>query len=176
MRDREPAIADDARPLLHELAAFHPQSWGWALHCCGRRRDEAQDVLQEAYCRAASRAGAFAGGSSLRTWFFGIVRRTALEAHRRGARTARWSDRDGDAVRQEPGRDLERDEERSRLQRCLARIAPRQREVLHLVFYQELTVEQAATVMGVSPGTARQHYHRGKQALRRLLTAEGAQP
>jgi DNA-directed RNA polymerase specialized sigma24 family protein len=51
----------------------------------------------------------------------------------------------------------------------------RQRDVLHLVFYQEMTVEEAADVLGVSVGTARTHFARGKGRLREILAAREKQ-
>jgi DNA-directed RNA polymerase specialized sigma24 family protein len=51
-------------------------------------------------------------------------------------------------------------------------LSPRQREVLHLVFYQDLTIAAAAGVLNISIGSARVHYERGKAQLRRLLGDE----
>jgi RNA polymerase sigma-70 factor (ECF subfamily) len=59
--------------------------------------------------------------------------------------------------------------ESARLAAALAQLPERQREIVHLVFYGELTIEEAARIAGVALGTARTHYARGKQKLRELL-------
>ena len=56
--------------------------------------------------------------------------------------------------------------------RALNQLSVQQQQVLHLVFYQECTIEEAAEVMRISLGTARTHYERGKRHLRERLTAE----
>ena len=56
---------------------------------------------------------------------------------------------------------------------ALQQLSTRQREVLHLVFYENLTIAEAADVLGVSLGSARVHYERGKAQLRRILGEDG---
>jgi RNA polymerase sigma factor (sigma-70 family) len=161
------------------LAELHPESFGWALHCCGWDRQEAEDVLQTAYLKVLDGRARFDGRSSVKTWLFAVIRRTAVE-RRRG----RWA-RSLLALRWQGGRPgppppatpeaLAGDAERAReLREALAGLPRRQRDVLHLIFYQDLTLEEAARVLGLSLGSVRTHYHRGKTALRRRLAGEGS--
>jgi RNA polymerase sigma-70 factor (ECF subfamily) len=156
--------------VARELAALHASSFGWALACCGRDRAAASDVLQQAYWKVLEGKATFGGGSSLKTWFFGVIRITALE-HRRWS-IARLFEPDPPPSVKQPDSLRAHKEIAERLSVALAALAPRQREVLHLVFYEEMTIEEAAKVMGISLGSARQHYDRGKKNLKEILGDE----
>lgn len=45
---------EDVTPIENELASLHGSSFGWALACCGRRREDAEDVLSDAYAKVLS--------------------------------------------------------------------------------------------------------------------------
>jgi RNA polymerase sigma-70 factor (ECF subfamily) len=157
-----------------ELGRLHGASFGWALWCCDHRRDEAEEVLQTAYLKVVEGTASFDGNSSLRTWFFGVIRRTAWEQRRRrwlrDGILGRWFTRQPAPVpAPDPEAVASASESGRALLQALADLPVRQREVLHLVFYQDLTVEEAARVLRISLGTARTHFARGKDQLRRRL-------
>jgi RNA polymerase sigma-70 factor (ECF subfamily) len=159
--------------LERELDHVHAAAFGWALACCAGNRATAEDVLQTTYLKVLDGRARFNGRSSFRTWLFGVVRRTAAEARRR-ERWGRWLPLVGFSASLGDGRPdsaiaLVRSEESRRLELALGKLPARQRETLHLVFYQDMTIAQAAEVLGVSLGTARTHYERGKVGLRRML-------
>lgn len=164
--------------LRAQLERLHAESFGWALHCSGRIRGDAEDVLQTAYLRVMSGKARFQGRSSFRTWLFGVIRRVAMETarreHSRETRVMRIvPDQVEDRETVDPQAELERGERREALLRALKELSERQREVLHLVFYQEMTIQEAGEIMGISLGSARTHYERGKRRLRSLLAEEG---
>ena len=162
---------ENAYSLQRELADLHPKSFGWALACCRYDRNDAEEVLQTSYLKVLSGRARFDRRSRFKTWLFGVIRRTAQETRRRRLLgrifLARMERLEPETA---PPAETSADPE---LLSLLRRLAARQREVLELVFYQDLSIHEAAAVMRVSLGTARVHYERGKKNLREALARRG---
>jgi len=161
------------RVQAEELEALHPSSYGWALGCCGYDREEAQDVLQAVYVKVLEGGARFDGASTLKTWLFAVIRRTAAERRRRRWMRAlafdRWRQRSVAPALPDPEQEAHGAESAHRLRAALRALPRRQREIVHLVFYQDLSLDDAARVSGISAGSARTHYHRAKARLRAIL-------
>ncbi|HEY0761172.1 MAG TPA: RNA polymerase sigma factor [Pyrinomonadaceae bacterium] len=156
--------------LKAELEILHPASFGWALSCCRQNHAEAEEVLQTVYLKILQGKASFRGESKLQTWLFAVIRKTAITEHRK--QLFRFvSSNSNPEIKVEL--EFERSEMQRRFQQALARLPARQRETLHLVFYQDLSLSEAAEVMNVSVGTARRHYERGKKRMRESLDREG---
>ena len=162
------------------LAGLHAASYAWACSCCGWNEADAEDVLQKTYVKVLSGRARFDGRSVFRTWLFGVIRLTALEearrrrSHRQRAELLALEVPAAGTEIERPDERIERIERARRLRAALMELPERQREVLDLVFYQDMTIKEAAAVMDVSIGSARVHYDRGKKRLRKLLDAPGA--
>src|SRR5438874_12251985 len=76
----------DEVELRRQLECAHSDSLAWALACCGRDGNTAQEVLQTVYLAVLEGHAHFAGRSRFGTWFFGVIRRTAASERRR-----RWA-------------------------------------------------------------------------------------
>lgn len=164
------------RALADNLQSLHPDAFGWAVHCCGGDAGRAEDVLQTAYQKLAAGRLRFDGRATCKTWWFGVIKLTALEEHRRArfreSLLGRLAATFVEEAHPPPSRQIELSEQAAQLRAALAKLPARQSETLHLVFYQDLTLAEAAAVMQVSIGSARQHYERGKARLRQLLSED----
>jgi RNA polymerase sigma factor (sigma-70 family) len=165
-----------ANAIYAELGALHASSFGWALLCAGRNNEDARDILQQAYVKVYAGKATFEGRSSLRTWFFGIIRLTALE-HRRFRllrfRKAPLLTQDEADEAPSPSESVADRQMARAVAEVLLSLPERQRQVLHLVFYEGLSLREAAGVMDVALGSASQHYERAKLRMKQLLTEKG---
>jgi len=165
----------DWEKVLEEL---HPASHRWALNCCRGDREEAADVLQTVYLDVLAGRARFDGLAGARTWLFAVIRRTAAGRRRRrvvrGVLLGRWARRRPEpGVAPDPGARLESAERIARIREAIASLSTRQRQILELVFHHDLTIEEAAGILGIGLGSARTHYERGKRALLARLTEAG---
>jgi RNA polymerase sigma-70 factor (ECF subfamily) len=163
--------------LRAQLESLHSDCFGWALACCLRDRDDAEEVLHMAYLAVLEGRARYDGRSAFRTWLFGVIRLTASSQRRRRWLRRVLLDRNAHRVeRPTAPPSLETDaiqrDRAERLERALVQLSERQRGLLQLVFYHGLTVDDAAATLGISVGSARTHYARGKARLAALLDSE----
>jgi RNA polymerase sigma factor (sigma-70 family) len=160
--------------LQDELEKHHREAYGWALSCCARNPAEAENVLQAVYLKVLQGKARFDGRASFKTWLFAVIRRTAIDERRRQWLRRLRIDRYQESIESTASAKsadvaIYHSEVRALFQRALVKLPGRQREVLQLVFYHDLSLAEAAEVMTVSLGSARTHYERGKQRLRQLM-------
>ncbi len=164
------ALENNPAVSRRALEEHHDACFAWALLLTDHDRTAAEDVLQQAYLLVVSGRARFRERSTLKTWLFGVLRNVSRRAQRRRRLDRLLALRLGaDPVAEAVAPPEPAD---PRLQAALGSLPSRQRELLGLVFFADLSVEQAAGVLGVGVGTARTHYHRAKQTLRRLLEVD----
>lgn len=170
-----------ARLRAGEEAAFErmvgehiDRLYAYALRMLGNIA-EAADAVQEAFLDAHRALSTFRGESRLTTWLHRIVHRRCLAAirKRRGHSdvdelAAVLGDDKADATKP-----LENDEMEVMIKESLGVLPPAQKEALTLFYYSNMSYEEIAGVMDLPLGTVRTHIHRGKAAMRQILTRRG---
>jgi RNA polymerase sigma-70 factor (ECF subfamily) len=131
----------------------------------------AEDVIAQAFERAIRRRRTYdARRGTPRAWLFGIARHAALDELRKRKRRATLA---ADLPADLPGPDDEADAalQRAAVRDALARLAPRDREVIALKFHAGLDNAELAAVLGVSVSNAGTRLHRAMSTLREAVDA-----
>lgn len=132
------------------------------------------EALQESYIAVLTERARFSGGSSFKTFLFGVIRMTVRATRRKAMlRSFFWAPVEAAEEIAEPPAQ-ERATDAARIDAAFADLPPRQREVAELVLSQGFTVTEAAEAMGVSRGAASRHYAAAKTALRVRLKIDGS--
>ena len=132
--------------------------------------DDAPDIVQRVFLRAYSKLGSFRRRSTFKTWLYSI----AINLSRNELRSRkRWGFKEvveeGTAV-VDAGMDerLIRSERRKILSSLLDGLPPKQKAVLTLRVYEEMSFQQIAEAVGISENSAKVNFH---HAVRRLQDA-----
>lgn len=161
--------------MLRALYAEHGGAlMGYALRLTGGDRQHAEDVVQETLLRAWRHPGALVG-RPVRPWLFTIARNLVVDAYR--ARRARPRETGDAALELLPaGDDIDRALESWTVAEALADLSPDHRAVLIETYYRGRSVAEAATVLGIPPGTVKSRTYYALRALKLVLEERGLTP
>jgi RNA polymerase sigma factor (sigma-70 family) len=181
--------------LLSPLSLFDPERLaderGRLVRYCTRvtgSADTAEDLAQETLATAWRNRALLRDPDAWQAWLTGIARNLCLrwlrahsreQAHRAAPPTYTFDGAGAlietvpDAALPDMDQELEREEISLLLDRAMALLPERAREVLVDRYVHDLPVAEIAARRGVREETANVHLHRGRQALRRALTQPG---
>lgn len=145
--------------------------------------DDACDAVQDAFISAFRSIDRFAGESQLSTWLHRIAVNAALAKLRTAKRKPTRSIDDllpkflDDGHEAHPGVPwrvpastvLEREETREAVREAIDQLPELYRTVLVMRDIEELSTEETADMLNVTPGVVKTRLHRARQALRTLL-------
>lgn len=126
-------------------------------------REEARDIVQEAFARALRSRRDYRGEGSLQAWVWRIALRTALERRRTS------DELDSDPLDPQ----LPSDDGDPELAAALRRLPPRKRLVVFLRYFADLSYAEIAEACGISEGTVAATLSQARAALMEQLSPEG---
>jgi RNA polymerase sigma-70 factor (ECF subfamily) len=152
-------------PAFRELYRRHtPRVYALVRRLLGGRRQDADDVVQETWLRAARGLAGFRWDAAFGTWLVGIAVNVSREAWRRQPPGLPVSEDPAVAVTGPDGGRID-------LERALLALADGYRQVLVLHDVWGLTHDEVGRALGIDPGTSKSQLSRARRALRERLCA-----
>lgn len=162
----------DAFGLL--VRRYQDRLFGTMSHLTGCR-EEAEDVVQEAFVQAFVRLETFGGRSSFFTWLYRIAFNLSVSRNRRKRprvsldELSETSGHDPAATDNPPEAALDSDERAAEVHRALATLSEEHRAVLVLREMEDCDYDTIADVLEIPVGTVRSRLSRARSVLRDRL-------
>ncbi|OJW19469.1 MAG: hypothetical protein BGO49_09110 [Planctomycetales bacterium 71-10] len=161
------------------VARYQGRLYPMVLRLVGSRED-ALDVLQDAFVRGFEKLDQYRGGSSFYTWIYRIAVNLAMNRLRRRRFRRALSLLDPRGVRPAfdppdesptgaPSYEAERAEREAMVESALNALEPDHRAVVILKDFEGRRYEEIGELLGIPVGTVRSRLHRARQQLRRRL-------
>lgn len=138
-----------------------------------RDADEARDAAQESYIKMWEALESFDAGKKFTTWFYRIVLNSALDKLRSQKRRFSLFRRNDGTADFAESRSLEKGAEESDLIRIIEVLKDKLPETQRMVFIlrdlQDVTTEETAEILGMSPESVKTNLHYARKRIREGL-------
>jgi RNA polymerase sigma-70 factor (ECF subfamily) len=161
------------RRAFDELVRRHQRSvWRLARRYVKNDADAA-DVTQQAFVRAFRGLGTFRGAASFRSWLYRITINLALNHVRdRGREEPRDIPDDAVTASATGAQRIIDDEDQAALRAAIDELPPKQRMVLELRIYEDLSFREVAELADCTENAAKVNFHYAVKRLRERLGSE----
>jgi RNA polymerase sigma-70 factor (ECF subfamily) len=154
------------------MLAAMPKLRAFAISLC-RNGDQAEDLVQDTLLRACANIMSFTPGTNMLAWLCTILKNHFLSQCRRRCGRSEDINDHTDSVASKPMQIAHT--ECNELWEALAKLEPRQREVLIMVGASGLSYDEAARICGCPMGTIKSRVNRARAQLAQLLSNESPQ-
>lgn len=143
----------------------------WSLRRCDR--ETAQDVVADTFLVAWRKIGSVP--DEARPWLLTVARNHLQNARRSDLRRSETLTRLASTLPPAPSLGSP-DDLPAEIAAAIGALSPRDRELILLIAWDDLTIVQAARVVGCTPVAARLRLHRARRHLARQLATSGHRP
>jgi RNA polymerase sigma-70 factor, ECF subfamily len=152
------------------IASYGDRLLRSAYLMCGHSGD-AQDIVQETFCRALAALPAFRGEAGVYTWLFSIMRNVYLHQRRHERRFFHFLARQPSILHAEggPAEHCERQSIRTHLLEALQKLPGKQREIVILRFVNDMKIADIARVLSLPEGTVKSRLFKAGNRLQTLI-------
>lgn len=166
-------MAEGDEADLRTLLERHREGLTLFLYGYVHDMEDAEELMMDAFAVAISGTTRFSGRSSFKTWLFAIGRNRALSLLRK--RRFRTQPLEDEEAGTPDTTDLEilRQERDRLLYKALEQLPPDYRQVLYLLYFEDMDHEEAAQVMKKNRKQIYNLAARGKKTLKTLLEGMG---
>jgi RNA polymerase sigma factor (sigma-70 family) len=185
VRGAAAALGDEVTAIqeLRDRARFEELYGGTRISVLGylarrsRTREDAADLLAEVYLIAWRRIDDVPAGDEARLWLFGVARRVLANHHRRVRTESGLAAALEASLRSVPLiLDTDADPRADAVTDALVRLSAKDRELLTLSAWEDLSPAEIAVVLGQRVGVVRVRLHRARKNLRDKLSALSGTP
>jgi RNA polymerase sigma-70 factor, ECF subfamily len=135
----------------------------------------AEELTNEVFMDAWRNAKSYEGRSQPSTWLLSIAHNRAISSLRR-RREESWDEEkageladDGDG----PEVSLQKNDKAAVMRRCLDELSAEHKEIIDLVYYQEMSVAEVSEVVGIPEATVKTRMFYARKKLSEILKANG---
>jgi RNA polymerase sigma-70 factor (ECF subfamily) len=166
--------AGDATAFAKIMEHYEPYVLGLIWRMTGDRAT-AEDLCQETFLKILRGLGSFRRGSSLKTWIFRIAHNAVVD-HARGAGHAAepLEELGADTCPPDPAptplAQVEEGQLRQGIEEAMGTLAHREREILHMLYWDGLSVAEIAAACTLPEGTVKTLLFRARRALREQIS------